>query len=173
LAAVDAALLVQLVEPHLHGVGRRHAVGGGRAGEIRVHAEHDLGRRHAPCLLLRRRHSRHRQHTGEHCDCQPPLHGPLLSWALTRRRHRAVYMSSMTSLYLVLTNARLSFIVGVSSSSSAVRICSMSRKLLMVSTRASCRFTRSISDQMRSCTSLARHSEAKLVKGTLRSWANW
>ena len=49
----------------------------------------------------------------------------------------------------------------------------MSRNVLTDSTRASCVFTRSISPQMRSCTSLARHSEVKLVNGTLRSCANW
>ena len=49
----------------------------------------------------------------------------------------------------------------------------MRRNFLIVSTRASCLFTRSISPQIRSCTSLARQSEAKLVNGTFRSWANW
>ena len=63
--------------------------------------------------------------------------------------------------------------VGVSSSSSGVRICSIKRNVLMVSTRASCLLTRSISSPMSSCTSRARHSEAKLVNGTFRSWANW
>ncbi len=63
--------------------------------------------------------------------------------------------------------------VGVSSSSSGVRICSINRNVLMVSTRASCLLTRSISPQMRSWTSLDRHSEVKSVNGTLRSWANW
>jgi hypothetical protein len=62
--------------------------------------------------------------------------------------------------------------VGVSSSSSGVRSCSMSRNVLTVSTRASCRFTRSISPRISSCTSGARHSEAKLLKGTFFSWAN-
>src|SRR5215469_1811431 len=39
--------------------------------------------------------------------------------------------------------------------------------------RTSCLFTRSISLQIRSCTSGARQSEVKLVKGTFFSWANW
>ncbi len=47
----------------------------------------------------------------------------------------------------------------------------MRRNFLMVSTLASCRFTRSISLQIRSRISVARQSEAKLVNGTFRSWA--
>ena len=82
-------------------------------------------------------------------------------------------MLSIRSLYFTLTKARFSFMVGVSSSSSGVRSCSISRNFLTVSTRASCRFTRSISPQIRSCTSDARQRDAKLLKGTLRSCANW
>src|SRR5581483_3130683 len=146
---------------HLHRVRRGHPVGGGRAGQVRVHAEHDLGLRHAALGLghgdAGQRHRRQRQR-----GCQRLSHRSLLS----------SYMPSMTSLYLRLTNVRFSFIVGVSSSSSAVSSSSMSRNFLIVSTRANCLLTRSISPQMRSWTSRARHSEAKLVKGTLRSCAN-
>ena len=60
LAAVDAALLVDLVEAHLHRVRRRHAVGGGRPREVGVHAEHDLGLADPARLLLRHRHARQR-----------------------------------------------------------------------------------------------------------------
>src|SRR5215813_9208466 len=104
---------------------------------------------------------------GHGCDL---LHRGLLCADMSEA---SAYMVSITSLYLTLTKARRSFMVGVSSSSSGVRICSMSRNFLMVSTRASCLFTRSISLQIRSCTSVDRQREAKLVKGTFCSWANW
>src|SRR5205814_6252194 len=85
--------------------------------------------------------------------------------------HASTYMPSIIPLYFSFTNLRLSFMVGVSSSSSAVSCCSISRNFLIVSTRAKPWLTRSISELISSTTSRVRQSEAKSVNGTLLSWA--
>src|SRR4029453_15494195 len=118
LAPVDAPLLVHLVEAHLHRVRRGDAVGGGGGGAIGVHAEHDLG----GGVPARLREGGAGPHEGgdEKGVSQCLLHGG----SFGEGGYTSTYMVSMTSLYLVLTKVRLSFMVGVSSSSSGVRICS-------------------------------------------------
>src|SRR6267378_1838036 len=141
--------------------------------KIGVHPENDLRLGDASRLhSLRHRRAGQRHRADQRSHSQQLRHHPLLSWLRSARpggRQASAYIASIVSLYFMFTNVRFSFIVGVSSSSSAVKICSMRENFLIVSTRASCRFTRSISPQIRSCTSLARQSEAKLVNGTLRS----
>src|SRR6266702_4860778 len=82
------------------------------------------------------------------------IHSPLVP------AYVSAYMPSISSRYLRLTRLRFSFIVGVSSSSSAVRICSISRNSLIVSTRANRLFTVSISVLINAWIGFARHSEA-------------
>src|SRR2546427_532586 len=65
LAAGDAARLVGLVEAHLHRVRGGDPVGGGGAGEVGVHAEHDLGLGDPAGLLLGRGHAG-QGHRGRH-----------------------------------------------------------------------------------------------------------
>ena len=81
------------------------------------------------------------------------------------------YISSISGLYFSFTSLRLSFIVGVSSSSSAVSFCSIRLKRLICSTRAKPAFTLSISAWISSRISRARHRLAKLVNGMSWSWA--
>jgi hypothetical protein len=79
-APVEAAGLVDVLEPHLHAVRRGDAVRGGDAGEIGVHAERDLGLRH-PARLCRRACCRGRQRGGHYHYYFPTHHPfPFLSW---------------------------------------------------------------------------------------------
>ena len=66
------------------------------------------------------------------------------------------YMASICAAYFFSTSLRLSFMVGVSSSSSAVSWVSSRKNFLICSTRANFWFTRLISFWINSCTSGAR-----------------
>jgi hypothetical protein len=72
LAAVDAAGVVDLVEPHLHRIGRRHPVGCGHARQVGGHPDHDLCLGHA--ARLRRRSGRDGHQRGSRDHHQSPIH---------------------------------------------------------------------------------------------------
>ena len=65
-------------------------------------------------------------------------------------------MASICGAYLVCTSWRLSFMVGVSSSSSALSWVSSKKNFLIYSTRANLVFTSSITPWISACTSGAR-----------------
>ena len=82
------------------------------------------------------------------------------------------YIPSINSAYLRLTRLRFNFIVGVSSSSSAVNCYSSKRNCLICSTRAKALLTFSTSAAIRPNTSGARHRLRKSLNGKSRCCAH-
>ena len=134
LAAVDAAFLVHGIEDHSRRVDAADTDGRGRTGQVGVGAEHDLPGRFrglgigAPAS----RQDGAKQHASDgegtvsmgHACCPP-------------------YIESIRGRYFSFTNLRLSFIVGVSSSSSGVSSWSIRRNFFTCSTRANFALTAS------------------------------
>ena len=133
LAPVDAALRVGLVDPHLHAVGDEGHARGHRAGQIQMGPEQD------PIVRYALGFGQGGVRVEPYCGCRGPygrhsefsLHVSLALQVgfvvalphLTGRQ----YMASIMCAYFRPIRVRFSFIVGVSSSSSAVNSISISR----------------------------------------------
>ena len=160
LAAVDAALLVDLVDAQQHPGAGLLAEPGDRARQVLDRAEHDLVLADALGLLRSGRSAAASAEAATAPRWQRALHRCL------RGCGAAASVSSVHRLdlrrVLGCTSLRLSFIVGVSSSSSAVSCVSSRRNALICSTRANFLLTLSISPWIRSRTS-GRARQARVV----------